>query len=521
MAEKSFGVEELNVLGSGTPTISAPTTLNLDCHTVGVSTSLTVGANLSVSGISTIAQPADSNPIANWTITNNSAVAYRFTGPGQSGTEDDPNLYLVRGQRYIFKHNATASHPIQIRVASGGAAYTDGITYSDVSNNATTHGNNLIFNVQHDAPARLYYQCTSHGPMVGNIYIIGGPQVISGVVTATTFVGNLTGTASNNAVLTGSTNNTLVTVTGSNAITGEANLTFDGSSLSIGGKNTLSSSSIITYSPDSSVRYQMGVNNTDGVSLLSKNTSGSYNTYQIDANTFKVRTTGTNTPAERLRILSNGHIAIGDDIANDTGMFKVIAADGQSDDQYVGQFKNLEATTNRNWGLLIQAGSSSTDESLRVRNGANNADHLTIRGDGVVTKPKTPTFAAQGSGDAISAQSPLPYDSILYNNGSHYNSSTYKFNIPVNGYYYVTCHVVPTNFATPNNVELYIKDDQGNRYFLDRKVKSNNYSTNNFSVGGSRILYKTAGADLWVEFNSINGSPTLESSSHFGIMLMA
>ena len=207
---------------------------------------------------------------------------------------------MVRGQRYIFKHNATASHPIQIRVASGGAAYTDGITYSNVSNNTTTHGNNLIFNVQHDAPARLYYQCTAHGGNGWQYLYHWWPQVISGVVTATTFVGNLTGTASNNAVLTGSTNNTLVTVTGSNAITGEANLTFDGSSLSIGGKNTLSSSSIITYSPDSSVRYQMGVNNTDGVSLLSKNTSGSYNTYQIDANTFKVRTTGTNTPAERL-----------------------------------------------------------------------------------------------------------------------------------------------------------------------------------------------------------------------------
>jgi hypothetical protein len=253
MADKSFGVKELNLLNaSGTPTVTSPNNLNLNANTVAISTSATVGNNLTVTstttsanlnisgiatvvnfnatGISTIAQPADSNPMANWTITNNSASAYRFTGPGQSGTEDNPNIYLVRGHRYIFRHNATSNHPIQIRFANGGTAYTDGVTYSDTGNNRTTDGNNLIFNVQHDAPAQLFYQCVSHGGMVGNIYIVGGPQVISGVVTATTFVGNLTGTASANAVLTGSTNNQLVTVTGANAITGESNLTFDGSS---------------------------------------------------------------------------------------------------------------------------------------------------------------------------------------------------------------------------------------------------------------------------------------------------
>ena len=216
MADKSFGVKELNLLNaSGTPTVTSPNNLNLNANTVAISTSATVGNNLTVTsttnsanlnvtgiatvvnfnatGISTIVQPADSNPMANWTITNNSASAYRFTGPGQSGTEDNPNIYLVRGHRYIFRHNATSSHPIQIRFANGGSAYTDGVTYSDTGNNRTTDGNNLIFNVQHDAPAQLFYQCTSHGSMVGNIYIVGGPQVISGVVTATTFVGNLTG----------------------------------------------------------------------------------------------------------------------------------------------------------------------------------------------------------------------------------------------------------------------------------------------------------------------------------------
>ena len=56
----------------------------------------------------------------------------------------------------------------------------------------------------------------------------------TGVVTATSFVGNLTGTASGNTLyLAGSTNNTLVTVTGANALTGEANLKFDGTNLDI------------------------------------------------------------------------------------------------------------------------------------------------------------------------------------------------------------------------------------------------------------------------------------------------
>ena len=50
MADKAFGVDQLDILGTGTPTISAPNQLNLDCHTVAISTSVTVGANLTVNG---------------------------------------------------------------------------------------------------------------------------------------------------------------------------------------------------------------------------------------------------------------------------------------------------------------------------------------------------------------------------------------------------------------------------------------------------------------------------------------
>ena len=193
MADKSFGVKQLDILGTGESTISAPDRLKLDSHNVAISTSLHVGAattiggdlnvsgvstfsaggfvdirrNVSITGIATIAAPYNTNAQVAWTVTNNSASAYRFTGPGQDGTEDNPDLYLVRGQRYIFKHEATSNHPLQIRVSNAGAAYNDGVT------NNGQHSTNITFNVQHDAPAQLVYQCTSHGGMVGNIYIVG------------------------------------------------------------------------------------------------------------------------------------------------------------------------------------------------------------------------------------------------------------------------------------------------------------------------------------------------------------
>ena len=255
MADKSFGVKELNLLNaSGTPTVTSPNNLNLNANTVAISTSATVGNNLTVSGqinvgsnikigtagvvtatsfvgsgsgLTGVASTDPSNVQATWKLGGGSGSGFTFTGPGQDGSEGNPDIYLVRGQRYLFDNTVLAgNHPFEFRNAANTADYTDGVSGAQ---------NGLQYlNVQHDAPARLKYRCTIHTTsMLGDIYIIGGPEVISGVVTATTFVGALTGTASGNAVLTGSTNNQLVTVTGANAITGESGLTFDGSTLSL------------------------------------------------------------------------------------------------------------------------------------------------------------------------------------------------------------------------------------------------------------------------------------------------
>jgi predicted nucleic acid-binding Zn-ribbon protein len=97
-------------------------------------------------------------------IVNNGASAYTFTGDGFPSGVDNPTLYLERGHTYNFRVNASG-HPFEIRQASGGAAYSSGVT-----NNAAQVG--LVrFVVPMDAPDTLAYQCTVHSGMVGVIKI--------------------------------------------------------------------------------------------------------------------------------------------------------------------------------------------------------------------------------------------------------------------------------------------------------------------------------------------------------------
>jgi hypothetical protein len=81
-------------------------------------------------------------------------------------SENDPTLYLRRGETYVF-NNTSGSHPFQIQsvAGSGGAAYSTGVT-----NNNTVGV--VTFKVPMSAPATLYYQCTSHANMGGTMNII-------------------------------------------------------------------------------------------------------------------------------------------------------------------------------------------------------------------------------------------------------------------------------------------------------------------------------------------------------------
>ena len=104
---------------------------------------------------------------------------YTFTGKGLTGAVNDPTLTLSRGHTYIFE-NRSGGHPFYIKtsIANGGTndAYNTGVT-----NNGGGNGTEIVFTVPHNAPDTLYYQCSSHSSMSGQLSISG--SVADGSIT--------------------------------------------------------------------------------------------------------------------------------------------------------------------------------------------------------------------------------------------------------------------------------------------------------------------------------------------------
>ena len=149
----------------------------------------------------------------------------------------------------------------------------------------------------------------------------------SGALTATSFVGDLTGavtgTASGNAVLTGSTNNTIATVTGANAIQGEAKLTFDGNRLTQtidtaghGVRQTATGNTYINNIFDANISDAGSVhtqnlyrwNGTDVAAIIIR---AGLDTTNKDDGQIAFNTSSADNISERMRITGTGNVGIG------------------------------------------------------------------------------------------------------------------------------------------------------------------------------------------------------------------
>ena len=190
-----FIQDGLNVTGAG---ITAPdinvsgtaTVGTLNAGHVGIITAtsvdvagLTTTKDLLVTGVTT---STDKEIYNQFDITNNGSGYYEFatTGIGFTQATSNPTLYLQKGKNYRFSVNASG-HPFYIKTVNStgtGNAYEDGIT-----NNGAAVGI-ITFKVPYDAPDILYYNCSNHSSMNGEIRV-GGAGAGVGVGSEGTFIG--------------------------------------------------------------------------------------------------------------------------------------------------------------------------------------------------------------------------------------------------------------------------------------------------------------------------------------------
>ena len=204
MGSKSFGIKQMGIVGSGnTSVLGSNADLKLNATgQVAITTNTTIAGvvtatafvgdgsgltgvsggggvpanltatTLNVSGITTsgsfVTDLIDGSGTSRgfctrYYVTANGASAYRFAGPGQRNTQDNPSLYLMRGFTYMFENSTGSSHPFRIQFTGT----TTGVgTYVSGDQNGVQ-----IFTIPHDAPASYEYICTIHPGMKGNFII--------------------------------------------------------------------------------------------------------------------------------------------------------------------------------------------------------------------------------------------------------------------------------------------------------------------------------------------------------------
>ena len=194
---------------------------------------------------------------------------------------------------------------------------------------------------------------------------------------ASAFVANLTGTASGNAVLTGSTNNTIATVTGANALAGEANLTFDGTTLKT--VNTDGSAAIAlsrTFSgnvasatntpPLTFTLTDTATSNQVIASISPQGAAGTGDAFNGNMRFYTANDAGTNT--ERMRIDNLGNLSVGG-TSPSTQSAKLQAYGTSQNGTRINMHHegNSSASISANGGLVLSAdGSNGTTERFRV-----------------------------------------------------------------------------------------------------------------------------------------------------------
>jgi len=168
-------------------------------------------------------------------------------------------------------------------------------------------------------------------PASGTSATIGDSGDTYTIPSGVTFTNNGTATGFG-ATLTGSTDNTVVTVTGANAMQGEANLTFDGTDLDVGASAKISSNgTIANFGNHNGSATETALATSDGnekvrcfnSGKITFEVAGSEKMEFIDGGKLGIGTSGNFTPTQRLNVYGS-HVS-------ESGLVRIQTSNGSGD----------------------------------------------------------------------------------------------------------------------------------------------------------------------------------------------
>ena len=325
--------------------------------------------------------------------------------------------------------------------------------------------------------------------------------IVSGIVTATSYYGdgsNLTGiSASSDKIIEGNTKAEVVDTNGNGHFkietegvrrfrvisTGET--VIDDVDLIIGsGQNTQAQLNFFSNQDNASGRY----------SRIRKNYNSPFNFeyFASTSNSHQSHVFYSDLTTERVRISPDGKLGIGNaspscklaitDVTEHTAYGSVVPSVTASMLQLYNNPPNETANDHATMQFGVNGGTHNRVASISavVESAANRklafafctdeagsrTEKMRIHGDGHVTKPLNPAFRARASSGGWksfgnTSFNIMPFNATDCNNGNHYNTSTYKFTVPVSGNYYFYCQMqhdgTTTNGGTSGQMQIVVQ----------------------------------------------------------------